>query len=70
MHSEIKPQFFFASSIEDCHFLQGSLEYIRKADEALTTLVGRTKMNPGTAHYSLAGLDIIPEAKKEQEIQT
>lgn len=63
---------FFPSSIEDWEVLQGSLEYIRKADlnEALTILGGKTKMDPETAHYSLAGLGIIPEANKEQEIQT
>lgn len=63
---------FFPSSIEDWEFLQDSLENIRKADlnEAHAILVGRTKMDPGTAHYSSAGLGIIPEANKGQEIQT
>lgn len=43
--------------MEDWEFLQGSLEYIRKADlnEVLTIIVGRAKMDPGAAHYSLAG---------------
>lgn len=63
---------FFPSSKEDWKFLQGSLEYIRKSDlnEVHTIHVGRTKMDPGTAHYSLAGLGIIPEANNEQKIQT